>query len=115
MASLREFGYKVFTLINENPSKRAYLCKQLNFSENDLTKLTYGRLAVTPEQIRIIADIFSQTPESLFTYKNNDSYSSMVHSISPFSSQENCNEILDIIDSYIDIKEANISSNMYVF
>lgn len=106
MASLRDFGYKVHTLLNDNPSKKADLCRRLNFSNNDLARLTCGRLAVTPNQVKTIADVFSQNPIDLFTYENKDSYSSMVHCMSAFSSQKNCDEILDIIDSYIDIKEA---------
>ena len=106
MASLRDFGYKVYTLLNDNPSRKDELCKQLNFSDTDLKRLTCGRLAVTPNQVKTIAAIFKQDPEDLLTYENNDSYSAMVNCISSFSSQKNCNEVLDLIDSYIDIKEA---------
>ena len=38
--------------------------------------------------------------------KNNDAYSKMVHCMSNFEKNENCDEILDIIDTYIDFKEA---------
>ena len=106
MASLRDFGYKVHTLLSEYPSKKDELSKKLNFSNNDLARLTCGRLAVTPNQVEIIADVFSTSPIDLLSYENKDSFSSMVHCTKAFSSQKNCNEILDIIDSYIDIKEA---------
>ena len=39
-------------------------------------------------------------------YKNNDAYAEMVHCMSEFKHQKNCDEILDIIDTYIDFAEA---------
>lgn len=106
MASLRDLGYKIMTLINDNDSLKSELCSKLNFSSVDLNKLLFGRLSVTPNQITTIANTLSVSVEELVNYENNDSYKNAVHCMSSFSSQEHCNEVLDIIDSYIDIKEA---------
>ena len=106
MANLRNLGYKVRSLLNSNPAKKDVLRERLNFSENDLTRLEFGRLSLTPAQIKTTASVFSIEPKELVNYKNSDSYKDMIHCMSSFSSQEHCNEILDIIDSYIDIKEA---------
>lgn len=106
MANLRNLGYKVRMLLKDNYTKKNELCEKLNFSEIDLDRLLYGRLALTPAQIKTVANVFSVEPESIVSYKNADSYKDMLHCMSSFSSQENCDEILDIIDSYIDIKEA---------
>lgn len=105
MARLRDLGYKVNLLLKEAPSKESDILKGLQFSDTDLKRLIFGKLALSPVQIEKIAAIFSVTPESIVLYKNEDSYRDMVHCMSTFSSQENCDEVLDIIDSYIDIKE----------
>ena len=106
MANLRDLGYRIMTLINNDSTLKARLCSNLNFSSLDLERLFYGRLALTPIQIRNIASTLSVSTEDLINYKNTDSYKNYVHCMSAFSSQDNCNEVLDIIDSYIDIKEA---------
>lgn len=106
MASLRNLGYKVHSLLVSNPKKRNALQKRLNFSRSDLKRLEFGRLSLTPSQIKTIAEIFSIDPKELINYKNSDSYKKVVYCRKPFSSQEHCDEILDIIDSYIDIREA---------
>ena len=106
MASLRDLGYKIMSLVNDNDSLKRELCSKLNFSSVDLNKLLFGRLSVTPVQLTTIANTLSVPVDELISYKNSDSYAKAVHCMSSFSTQEHCNEVLDIIDSYIDIKEA---------
>ena len=106
MASLRDLGYKIMSLVNDNDSLKRELCSKLNFSSVDLNKLFFGRLSVTPVQLTTIANTLSVPVEELINYKNSDSYAKAVHCMSSFSTQEHCNEVLDIIDSYIDIKES---------
>ena len=106
MASLRDLGYKIMSLVNDNDSLKRELCSKLNFSSVDLNKLFFGRLSVTPVQLTTIANTLSVPVEELINYKNSDSYAKAVHCMSSFSTQEHCNEVLDISDSYIDIKEA---------
>jgi len=106
MATLRNLGYKIATLIKNDSKKEEQICAKLGFSKTDLQKMEYGRLAVTPKQIKDISAVLSVKCEDLVSYKNNDCYKSYVHCMSSFSKQEHCDEILDIIDSYIDIKEA---------
>lgn len=98
MANLRNLGYKVCSLLTSDPAKRDVLRKSLNFSENDLARLEFGRLSLTPVQIETLASVFLIKPEELVDYRNSDSYRDMIHCVTLFSSQENCNEILDIID-----------------
>lgn len=106
MANLRNLGYKINILFNNSSTRKQEFCKQMNFSQTDLDRLLFGRLALNPSQITAAARFFSITPQDLVSYKNCDSYANMVHCMSPFSSQEHCDEILNIIDTYIDIKEA---------
>ena len=106
MASLRDLGYKIMSLVNNKDTLKKQLCMKLNFSSTDLNRLLFGRLSVTPVQLTTIAETLSVPVEELINYKNNDSYKNVVHCMSSFSTQEHCNEVLDIIDSYIDIKEA---------
>lgn len=106
MSNLRNIGYKIFLLADKAENGKENLCKMLNFNDNDYTRLVTGRLSITPMQINKIAELFSVNPMEILEYKNNDAYSEMVHCMSNFKKLENCDEILDIIDTYIDFKEA---------
>lgn len=106
MSTLRNLGYKISSLLSGNSFKEQELCAKLNFSSPDLQRLKYGRLSLNPLQISTVASVLSVKTEDLINYKNADSYKNMVHCMSTFSSQEHCDEILDLIDAYIDVKEA---------
>lgn len=106
MSNLRNIGYKIFLLANKAEDGKENICNSLNFSENDYNRLVTGRLSITPMQIKNIAELFSVDPIEILNYKNNDAYSKMVHCMSNFEKNENCDEILDIIDTYIDFVEA---------
>lgn len=111
MASLRNLGYKVFSLIESNPEKKQTLLKKLNFSESDLSRLINGRLALSFNEIETISKVFSIKPDDIVDYTNTNCYKGQVFICNnSFSSQENCNKILDLIDVYIDIKEAALSN-----
>lgn len=105
MSTMRDMGYYVYSLLKNNSEKKDALCKKLNFSDNDFNRFLNGRLAITPTQTKTIADFFNKSYDEFINYKNNDCYKDVVHCMSKFSSQEHCNEILDLIDIYIDAKE----------
>jgi DNA-binding Xre family transcriptional regulator len=112
VASLRNLGYKLSSLLSTNPDKEEELREKLNFSSFDLQRLKYGRLSLTPMQISTAANTLSVKVEDLVNYKNSDSYKNMVHCMSNFSTQEHCDEILDLIDTYIDVKEAAVAEKI---
>lgn len=106
MSNFRNIGYKIFLLAKNSDNGKEKLCEALNFSNNDYNKLITGRLSITPMEIKKVAELFSVNPMDILNYKNNDAYAEMVHCMSDFKYKENCDEILDIIDTYIDFAEA---------
>lgn len=60
MANLRNLGYKVHSLLTSDPAKRGILQEKLNFSKNDLARLEFGRLSLTPVQIEATASVCSR-------------------------------------------------------
>lgn len=109
MSTMRTIGYKVFSLAKEKQAEEM-LMKKLNFSSNDLRKLYDGRLAFSDEDLSVISEELKVPVDDILDYVETDAYPKMVHCMSKFSRQENCDKILDIIDSYIDIKEAVLNS-----
>lgn len=109
MSTMRTIGYKVFILAKEKKAEEN-LMKKLNFSSNDLQKLYDGRLAFSDEELSVISEELDVPVEDILDYEETEAYPEMVHCMSKFSKQENCDKVLDIIDSYIDVKEAVLNS-----
>lgn len=105
MASLRDLGYKIYSLILDDTQKEDGFCRKFNLTESDYKRLITGNLMVSIDTIKDIADFFSINVEDIVYYKNDDNYKLMVHCRGSFSSRENCRKILDMIDSYVDVKE----------
>ena len=106
MNKFRSVGYFVNSMLGNDNNKRQSFCELLNFSFLDLTRLCEGRIGLTPVQLEKTAAFFKKPMTEILNYSNNDSYKNMIHCRTDFSEQKNCDKILDIIDSYIDVYEA---------
>ena len=106
MNKFRSIGYYIDTMLNDDVNKRNEFCRTLNFSKTDLNKLCEGRLGLTPVQLGKTSLFFGKPVSDILNYNNTDLYAKRVHCRTDFSKQENCEKILDIIDSYIDVKES---------
>lgn len=78
----------------------------MNLNEQDLHKLCAGRLTLSPADLDIVADTLNTSFSSLVSSSNSDSYQKRLNCRTNFSDLKNCDKILDVIDSYIDIKES---------
>lgn len=109
MSTMRTIGYKIFILAKEKNAEKK-LMEKLNFSSNDLHKLYEGRLAFSDDELSVISEELKVPVEDILDYEETEAYPEMIHCMSSFTRQENCDKVLDIIDSYIDIKEAVLNS-----
>lgn len=109
MYHARNIGY-IIHLIAEKHNKKDELCNKLGFNEHDYNRLINGRLSITPNQLQLIADILLITPKEILNYRNKNGYSRLIHYRIPYKYQKNCDEILDIIDGYIDFAEVEINA-----
>lgn len=114
MYNARNIGY-IIHLLTEKYKKKDEICDKLGFNEYDYNRLINGRLSITPNQLRLIAEVLLITPQEMLDYRNKDGYSCLIHYRTPYSYQRNCNEILDIIDNYIDFAEVKINTWQIVF
>lgn len=109
MYHARNIGY-IIHLLTEKYKKKDELCNKLGFNEYDYNRLINGRLSITPNQLRLIAEILLITSQEILNYRNKDGYSRLIHYRIPYKYQRNCDETLDIIDDYIDFAEVKNNS-----
>lgn len=109
MSSCRNIGYKIYILTKQE-ADRELLCNTLGFSYQDYQRLITGRLVLSPKELKTVAGLFSIEPAEILNYRNRDGYSELVHFRKPYTQQKDCEEILDIIDTYIDFVEVKINA-----
>lgn len=86
----RKIGINILKLMQENNVSREELADRLNYSYRDICKILDGRLILSPKEIEAFANFFGKSKQEL-SYLDNIIFD---------------DKILDIIDDYVNLREA---------
>lgn len=100
--SIRDISYYIYKTILENNISKDTVCNYMNFNLNDYNRLVTGRLVLSPNDYRKISKLLRIDINKLLHYKNTDNYYLWC------KCGKTNNEILDIIDTYIDFREVEL-------
>lgn len=105
MSYARERGFAI-RQASDSEEKRRKLCEELGLSPYELKRLFAGRLFLTGSGLRKAAEI-CRVPVEKLVHTDTPAYDAkVVHCMTEFKDRENREMILDLIDAYIDAKEA---------
>ena len=101
----RKIGVNIFTLMRNAGISREELAEKLNYSYRDMCRILEGKLMLPPAEIRKIAEFFGITKQELLHY-NADKFVPELQYMKEFSDTNNLDMVLDLLDEYVDLKEA---------
>ena len=101
----RKIGVNIFTLMRNAGISREELAEKLNYSYRDMCRILEGKLMLPPAEIRKIAEFFGITKQELLHYKA-DKFDPELQYMKEFSDTNNLDMVLDLLDEYVDLKEA---------
>lgn len=101
----RKIGVNIFTLMQNAGISREDLAKKLNYSYRDMCRILEGKLMLPPAEVRKIAELFGKTKQELIHYES-DRVVPELQYMKEFSDTNNLDKILDLLDEYVDLKEA---------
>ena len=101
----RKIGVNIFTLTRNAGISREELAEKLNYSYRDMCRILEGTLMLPPAEIRKIAEFFGITKQELLHYKA-DKFVPELQYMKEFSDTNNLDMVLDLLDEYVDLKEA---------
>ena len=101
----RKIGVNIFTLMRNAGISREELAEKLNYSYRDMCRILEGKLMLAPAEIRKIAEFFGITKQELLHYKA-DKFVPELQYMKEFSDTNNLDMVLDLLDEYVDLKEA---------
>lgn len=109
MSYTRQIGYLVGMRTTETPGLDSKIKSALCLTDKDFLNLCAGRMFLTCKQQE---SLFSLLNVSFEEVRNpvTATYLSRVHCMSTFSNTKNLDLILDLIDAYIDAKEAEVAN-----
>lgn len=101
----RKLGINIFTLMQKSGISREEMAEKLNYSYRDMCRILEGKLMLSPAEVRKIAALFGKTKQELLHYKA-DKFVSELQYMKEFSDTSNLDKILDLLDEYVELKEA---------
>lgn len=101
----RKIGVNIFTLMQNAGISRDDLAEKLNYSYRDMCRILEGKLMLPPAEVRKIAEFFGKTKQELLRYES-DKFVPELQYMKEFSDTNNLDKILDLLDEYVDLKEA---------
>lgn len=101
----RKIGINIFSLMQNAGMSREELAEKMNYSYRDVCRILEGRLMLPPVELKKIAGLFQKTKHELIHYEA-DKFVPELQYMKEFSDQKNLEQILDLLDSYVELKEA---------
>ena len=101
----RKIGVNIFTLMQNAGISREELAAKLNYSYRDMCRILEGKLMRPPVEIKRIAEFFGKTKQELLHYES-DKVVPELQYMKEFSDTKNLDKILDLLDEYVDLKDA---------
>ena len=101
----RKLGVNIFTLMQNAGFSREDLAEKLNYSYRDMCRILEGRLMLPPAEIGKIADLFGIAKREVLHYEA-DKIVPELQYMKEFSDTDNLDKILDLLDEYVELKEA---------
>lgn len=106
MASIgRKLGVNIFTLMQDSGISREEMAEKLDYTYRDMCRILEGKLLLPPVEINKIAKILGKTKKELLNYEA-DKIVPELQYMKEFSDTDNLDKILDLLDDYVELKEA---------
>ncbi len=106
MKKARMLGNYVKRLADEKGLSVSELGGILGFNNQHVNAFVKGRMLVSFEQMKALADAFSVSVGELLAGDEQHYNSTVVHCMNAFDNPDNREKILDIIDDYVDVLDA---------
>lgn len=101
----RKLGANIYTLMQNSGISREDFAKKLDYTYRDVCRIIEGKLMLPPMEISKIAEVLGTTKQELLHYEA-EGFVPELQYMKEFNNTENLDLILDLLDEYVELKEA---------
>lgn len=106
MANLcRKIGVNIYTFMRNTGTTPEKMAEELKYSLKDMWNIIEGKVMVPPVELERIAEVLGTSKEELIGH-NADALAPNLAFMNEFSNPDNLDKILDLMDEYVEVKEA---------
>ena len=106
MSHARELGFAIHERVAGSQEREQQIRETLHITPHELEKLYSGRLFLTGADLRKVASVCGVEARELTGASRERYDKTVVRYMTAFQKRENREKILDLIDAYIDAREA---------
>ena len=103
----RKLGVNIFTVMQESGISREKLAERLQCSYREVCRILEGKFMLPPRRIAELASALGTTKHDLLNLEADKAVPELEY-MKEFTDLENLDTVLDLIDEYIDLKEARM-------
>lgn len=104
----RKLGVNIFTVMQKSGISREELAQKLQCSYREVCRILEGKIMLPPRRIVEIASVLGMTKHDLMNLRSDRAVPELEY-MKEFTDLNNLDRILDLMDEYIDLKEATIT------
>ena len=101
----RMVGRNIQLIMKEKNIEKNEMANRLHYSYAEICRLLEGKLLLLPQQMKEIANLLGVQTLDLKRERSREEYGAFSDCMGFFSDETKEDDILDIIDMYIDVKE----------
>ena len=106
MANLcRKIGVNIYTFMRNAGTTPDKMAEELKYSLKDMWGIIEGKIMLPPVELERIAEILGTSKDELISY-DADALAPNLAFMNEFSNPDNLDKILDLMDEFVEIKEA---------
>lgn len=102
---VRQLGANIYTLMRKQNMAVPSLAEKTGLSMRDVYRAIEGKLLLSPDALQSIASALETTPERLTSETISEGIPELEY-MKAFKQPENLDKVLDILDDYVELKEA---------
>ena len=102
---VRQLGANIYTLMRKRNMAVPTLAERTGLSVRDVYRTIEGKLLLSPDVLQKLASALDTTPESLTSETLSEGITELEY-MKAFKQPENLDKVLDILDDYVELKEA---------
>ncbi len=103
----RKLGVNIFTIMQKSGISREELAQRLQCSYREVCRILEGKFMLPPRRIAEVAEALGTTKHDLMNLQADKAVPELEY-MKEFSDLKNLDTVLDLIDEYIDLKEATM-------
>ncbi len=101
----RMLGANIFTFMQESGISREEFAESLNYTYRDVCRIIEGKLVLPPIELARVAEVLGITKKELMCNESVGVVPELQY-MKQFDSPENLDLILDLLDEYVELREA---------